>query len=156
MALLVLKSRSAWIRAMEQLPVSSQFGWVGGMLKKMPSSPAWAFASSIAALKVHSPAPVSQRPSPGFASPPSPVLLTVKANPNPFGGGAGKEAPPANPAANSAIRTDRARPTKSEALALRAVKIKPARGGSEAIVKCIEHLSFRTSGFIRGNPAERG
>src|SRR6202040_2280009 len=54
------------------------------MLKPMPSPPAWAFASSMAARSVQTPLPttVSHWPSPWKASSPSPVLLTTNISGN--------------------------------------------------------------------------
>ena len=82
----VLKSGNTCIRLMVQTP-STHPAPFGGILNWMVSVPANAFASSIAARKVHgplsgsvliTPGTVPQTPSPGFGSLASPVLSTVK------------------------------------------------------------------------------
>ena len=68
---------SATVGVMVQTPLSWP-GSVVGMSNSIVSMSADALASSMAARSVHSPGvAVSQAPSPGFASPASPVVLTV-------------------------------------------------------------------------------
>src|SRR6266851_1215784 len=78
MAMLVLRSESAWLKLMVHFPVEgSQLGSVAGIAKIIVSSPAVVFAVSIAARKVHRPPRTLQ-----FVKVPgSALLLTANTDP---------------------------------------------------------------------------